>query len=125
MTAKPIIDIMVGVTSLEKSKSCIPLLEAIDYCYAPYKTDVMHWFCKPSPEHREYHLYLIETTNYEWKARLAFRDFLRSHPDSAREYIELKLSLASRYSNDREAYTAAKASFIGDVTTKALAPSGK
>lgn len=121
MTAKPIIDIMVGVKSLEEAKACIPILESIGYCYAPYKPDLMLWFCKPSPEHREYHLYLMEPTSYEWKARLAFRDYLRTHPDIAQEYIKLKQSLANTYANDRDAYTKAKESFVKDVTKKALA----
>lgn len=120
MTAKPIVDIMVGVKSLEKAKDCIPLLESIGYCYAPYKADIMHWFCKPSPERREYHLYLMEPTSYEWRARLGFRDYLRTHSDIAQDYIKLKQSLANKYRNNREAYTKAKESFVQDITKKAL-----
>jgi GrpB-like predicted nucleotidyltransferase (UPF0157 family) len=40
MPAKPVIDIMAGVASLEASRSAIPVLEAHGYCYFPYKTEV-------------------------------------------------------------------------------------
>lgn len=120
MSAKPIIDIMIGVGNLDKAKACLPLLGSIDYCYAPYKADIMHWFCKPSPEHREYHLYLMEPDSYEYKARLAFRDYLIAHPDAAQTYITLKEGLAKEYHNDREAYTKAKETFVKDITSKAL-----
>lgn len=49
LSAKPVIDIMVGVAGLDVSRPCIDLLAGLDYCHAPYRTDVMHWFCKPSP----------------------------------------------------------------------------
>jgi GrpB-like predicted nucleotidyltransferase (UPF0157 family) len=122
MTAKPVIDIMVGVEDLERAKACIPLLESIGYCYAPYKPELMHWFCKPSLERREYHLYLMEPTSDEWKARIAFRDYLKKHANIAQEYLKLKQDLASRYKNDREAYTQAKESFVKEVTLQALSP---
>ncbi len=41
LSAKPIIDILVGVKSVEKAKSIIPVLESIDYVY---------WQENPNPE---------------------------------------------------------------------------
>jgi GrpB-like predicted nucleotidyltransferase (UPF0157 family) len=43
----------------------------------------------------------------------------RSHPEEARRYRELKLSLADQYRANREAYTEAKAAFINSVMEKA------
>lgn len=119
LSAKPIIDIMVGVKNLEEAKACIPLLSSIGYVYYPYKPDQMLWFCKPSPQHREYHLYLIEPTNSEWNARLLFRDFLRKHEDVKNTYESLKKGLADKYKNDRDAYTQAKAEFVFSTVEKA------
>jgi len=48
LCAKPVIDIMVGVTSLSESEPAKDVLRQAGYQYAEYKTDVMHWFCKPS-----------------------------------------------------------------------------
>lgn len=120
LVAKPIVDIMVGVENLEKAKECIPLLENIQYNYFPYKPDQMHWFCKPSPSHREFHLYLIEPTHSEWIARLAFRDYLRKHSDVAQEYVLQKTKLAKEFINDREAYTQGKSDFIKSISELAF-----
>ncbi len=120
LAAKPIIDIMVGVESLAQSKECIELLAQIDYCYAPYRTNIMHWFCKPSPEHRTHHLYLMEPTNPEWKARLAFRNYLRDNASARMEYETLKLRLSKKHKFDREAYTAAKTEFVARIVKIAL-----
>ena len=58
LIAKPVIDIMFGVKTLEGSKAAIEILNENGYCYFPYKNDVMHWFCKPSNETRTHHLHL-------------------------------------------------------------------
>lgn len=47
LDAKPVIDIMAGVESLEGSREALPVLEGYEYCYAPYRTEVMHWFANP------------------------------------------------------------------------------
>ena len=120
MSAKPIIDIMVGVKNLEEAKACIPLLEKIQYCYYPYKPEEMIWFCKPSPYKRTHHLYLMEVSHPEWQARIAFRDYLKNHPDAKEEYLNLKTELAEKYRDDREAYTEAKTDFVKKIVKKAL-----
>ena len=115
LAAKPIIDIMVGVESLDASKKAIQIMENNDYCYHPYKGDVMHWFCKPSPEVRTHHVHLIPFESKLWFERLAFRDYLRSHPIVAQDYAKLKRKLAIESNGDREKYTQEKTSFICDV----------
>jgi GrpB-like predicted nucleotidyltransferase (UPF0157 family) len=48
-----------------------------------------------------------------------FRDYLRRHPDQARNYVELKRNLARQFRDDREGYTAAKDAFVLDIVAKA------
>ena len=115
--AKPIIDILVGVDSLETSRACFDPLAKLGYLYAPYRTDEMHWFCKPHPSRRTHHLHLIPTNSQRFRHELTFRDWLRADPATAREYEILKHHLARRFANDREAYTDAKADFIRRVIT--------
>jgi GrpB-like predicted nucleotidyltransferase (UPF0157 family) len=112
LAAKPIIDVMAGVASLEASRAALPLLAPLGYCYFPYKADVMHWLCKPSDEVRTHHLHLIPFESRLWHERLTFRDRLRADPDARAAYARLKYALAERYRDDREAYTAAKTPFI-------------
>ncbi|MCO7223533.1 GrpB family protein [Pleionea sp. CnH1-48] len=118
LTAKPIIDIMVGVTSLAASKEAIEVLTQNGYCYYPYKPDVMHWFCKPSDAFRTHHLHLIPFDSELWHQRLLFRDRLRNHPELANEYQTLKIKLAEQYRDDREAYTQKKWPFIKEVLNR-------
>ena len=120
LAAKPIIDIMAAVESLDASRPAIAALVDAGYCYAPYRPDAEHWFCKPSPEFRTHHLHLVPGGSRQWLGAIAFRDYLRAHPETARQYESLKRQLAARYRDDREAYTAAKHSFIERVTSLAL-----
>lgn len=113
LDAKPIIDILVGVEDLETSRACFEPLAELDYLYAPYRADEMHWFCKPHPSRRTHHLHLVPTGGRRFQDELAFRDRLRSSPRTATEYVALKRDLARRFADDREAYTDAKARFIG------------
>jgi GrpB-like predicted nucleotidyltransferase (UPF0157 family) len=74
LMAKPIIDIQVGVADLPSTQPCIELLLDLNYCYAPYRADEMHWFCKPSPQRRTHHLHLVPTGSRRFRDVLAFRD---------------------------------------------------
>ena len=112
LSAKPVIDIMAPVRSLEASRAAIAAAESAGYRYYPYQPEAMHWFCKPSPAHRTHHLHLLPMGSRLWFERLAFRDALRTKPALAQAYAELKLRLATEYRNDREAYTQAKEPFI-------------
>lgn len=79
LAAKPVIDIMAAVESLEASRPALERLRGLGYCYAPYRCDVMHWLCKPSPELRTHHLHLVPFQSALWIERLAFRDLLRGN----------------------------------------------
>ena len=46
---------------------------------------------------------------------ILFRDYLRSHPATAREYEALKLSLLPKYKHNRDGYTEAKSEFVKRV----------
>jgi GrpB-like predicted nucleotidyltransferase (UPF0157 family) len=115
LDAKPVIDILAGVLDLEASRDCFQPLGEIGYLYAPYKSEEMHWFCKPHPSRREYHLHLVPANSARFRDELSFRDRLRAKPEIAREYAAVKHSLAACFPNDREAYTEAKSDFIAHV----------
>jgi GrpB-like predicted nucleotidyltransferase (UPF0157 family) len=121
LDAKPVIDILVGVSDLPSSRACIAPLSRIGYLYAPYRASEMHWFCKPDPARRTHHLHLVPTGSRRFREELAFRDHLRSHAEAAAEYAALKRTLAARFERDREGYTAAKEEFIRAVLGAAMA----
>ncbi len=119
LSAKPIVDIMAGVRTLDDSRPAIAAAERLQYRYFPYRPDLMHWFCKPSPARRTHHLHLVPVTSRLWAERLVFRDHLRRHGSVAAEYALLKGRLAEQYRTDREAHTDAKGPFIQRVLADA------
>jgi GrpB-like predicted nucleotidyltransferase (UPF0157 family) len=120
LESKPVIDILIGVRGLEESRMCFEPLAGLGYQYAPYRSDEMHWFCKPDPTRRTHHLHLVPTNSSRFRDELAFRDYLRNHRDTAQEYGALKRRLAKDLEHDREAYTQAKAEFIRATVRRAL-----
>jgi len=119
LAAKPVIDIMVGVADLASSRPCIDLLAGLDYCYAPYRAETMHWFCKPRPSNRTHHLHLVPTGSRRFVDVLAFRDYLRAHRCVATRYEALKRDLTACHGDDREVYTDGKSDLVGRLTEAA------
>lgn len=119
--AKPVIDIMAAVRDLGTSVAARDALASLQYVYFPYRPDVMHWFCKPSPARRTHHLHLVPMRSPLWTERLLFRDYLRSSKAAAEEYVALKVKLAAKYEFDREAYTNAKTDFVRSILEHASA----
>lgn len=116
LAAKPIIDIMVPVRSLEHSQPAIAVLtEQAGYVYFPYKPEQMHWLCKPSPQVRTHHVHLVPLVSTLWHERLHFRDALRQDPQLAQAYAQLKRELAQAFKHDREGYTDGKTAFVQRV----------
>jgi GrpB-like predicted nucleotidyltransferase (UPF0157 family) len=121
LAAKPIIDIMAPVQTLQASRPAIEAVSSAGYVYYPYKPNAMHWFCKPSPELRTHHLHLVPFGSALWQQRIGFRDALRRSPALVTEYAELKRQLAEQFRHDREAYTEAKGPFVQRVLAECVA----
>ncbi len=120
--AKPIIDIMVAVHRLADAEECVEPLRSIGYEYVPEYNDIIperRYFHKGPAEARTHHLHVVELASDFWERHLLFRDFLRTHPEEAEQYYDLKKELATHYRSDREAYTEAKTAFIESVVDKA------
>ncbi|MFQ5918735.1 MAG: GrpB family protein [Thermoplasmata archaeon] len=122
LASKPILDIMPGVRDLSVAEFCVKPLASIGYTYVPEHEREMperRYFRKGPPEGRTHHLHMVETASDFWQRHLLFRDYLRTHDETAREYEGLKRRLAREYGTDREAYTEAKTAFIAPVVERA------
>jgi GrpB-like predicted nucleotidyltransferase (UPF0157 family) len=65
------------------------------------------------PENLPYHhLYVVVSGNRAHRDHVDLRDFLRSHPDHAARYAQLKHDLEHLLATDRVAYTEGKATLI-------------
>lgn len=62
---------------------------------------------------RVFHLHLRLVGDHD---ELYFRDYLLDHPDIAKDYEEMKLSLWKTFEHDRNGYTNAKTTFIKKYT---------
>ncbi len=123
LAAKPVIDIMVGVRSLEDSPALVGRLEAIGYEYVPefeQQIPFRRYFRKLRGGRRTHQIHLVERSNAEWWVRhVLFRDYLRAHPEVAEGYARLKYEVSDRFREDRAAYTDAKTGFISEIVRRA------
>ena len=124
LSAKPIIDILIAVRSLAVAQATfVDALRKLDYVYWADnpKKDRM-FFVKGMPPfgtRRSHHVHVTEPDGEMWQ-RLAFRDYLRAHPEEAQTYERLKRRLAAEHRADREAYTDAKSVYVDSVMRKAM-----
>jgi GrpB-like predicted nucleotidyltransferase (UPF0157 family)/GNAT superfamily N-acetyltransferase len=114
LAAKPIIDIAAPVRSLVEAHRAIPVLERAGWLYWPSDPNGSWrlWFLHPRPEARTHHLYLIQHDDQHLRELTVFRDRLYTDEPARMQYAELKQLLAQEYRTDRDAYTAAKTSFV-------------
>jgi GrpB-like predicted nucleotidyltransferase (UPF0157 family) len=111
LAAKPVIDLVL-VVERESLQPAIDRLTAVGYAHeGNLGVEGREAFRSPAGE-RKHHLYLAPTDSDELRAQLAFRDRLRESEALATKYETLKRELASRFGDDRIAYTEAKADFI-------------
>ncbi len=116
LAAKPVIDILVAVPSLDVARDRFePKLRALGYVFWSEnpKTDRL-FFVKGLPPHgdrRTHHVHVTERPGALWD-QLRFRDYLRAHHDEAQRYEALKREAAETFGNDREAYTQAKTAYM-------------
>lgn len=128
LAAKPVVDMVIEIADELLGKRVIPeILEPQGYdCFWRPEGNIVEppffTWCIRRNEHgeRTHHLHFVVPG---FKDReLAFRDLLRSDPDLANRYGELKLSLCESHANDRIAYTEAKGDFIRRALSNAASP---
>jgi GrpB-like predicted nucleotidyltransferase (UPF0157 family) len=123
LSAKPIIDILIGARSLEEAGQAIQPIEALGYQFwADNPNFEKMFFVKGMPPFgpgRTHHIHIVKYGSDYWRARLLFRDYLRDHPQESQRYADLKYKLMHVYLDDREAYTDAKYDYIAEVLKKA------
>lgn len=133
LAAKPIIDMMPGLRSLDDATPLIPLLGTIGYEYVPE-------FEKPSPElndpgmperryfrkdldgARAFHMHMVEAGSEFWVRHLRFRNYLRGFPEAGSAYADLKRRIAADFnaaltltSDVNVGYTDRKTAFVEDA----------
>lgn len=124
MCAKPIIDLDVVVRA-EDVPAAISAVEALGYRHegnlGVAGREAFRWV-GDFPEH---HLYVCPEGSPAIERHLLIRDYLRKHPEIAREYAGLKKQLAQKYRDNRTKYQAAKSEFVDAMLEKARKEFGR
>ena len=113
LCAKPIIDMMAPVTSLDQADELGENLATIGYRKIDAGFFKRRFFRKVvTSADLAYHLHLVVSPDWPVKNELLLRDWLVQHQDVARAYEALKVKLAAAYSDDMPRYTEGKSSFL-------------
>ncbi|WES95811.1 GrpB family protein [Chryseobacterium arthrosphaerae] len=147
LSAKPIIDIMIGVQNDEDLDKIPPLLKGKNYVYyekyngeMPYRrffiklTDYPQNLGLPEIIHqgdeipekmhdhklRIAHIHTIPVSSEHWLRHIAFRDYLRTHPEVRNEYQKIKERLSMQEWHDGNDYNEGKDPFIKKEEQKAV-----
>jgi GrpB-like predicted nucleotidyltransferase (UPF0157 family) len=126
LAAKSVIDIQLSVASLETQRIYAQPLARLGYVHIPLgPVDQFYpFFQKPVAWPTTHHVHLCVQGSEHERRHLAFRDYLRSHPAVAAEYVKLKRSLAASHDGatleSRERYSLSKSEFIASVVERAL-----
>lgn len=117
--AKPVVDIQVSVGSMVPRAAYVESLARLGYRWAldPW-TDEHEFFSRDEDGRRAFHVHVCRQGS-EWEQRhLAFRDWLRNHPEDAAAYERLKRDLVERHPRDTYTYTDEKSVFIREVEAR-------
>jgi GrpB-like predicted nucleotidyltransferase (UPF0157 family) len=118
LAAKPVIDLMAGVADMAVAEALAGPLCQVGYTTsAEFNASLQDrkWFMRWADGHRTHHLHVMVQEGKRWKEHLIFRDALRTDAGLAARYGALKHRLAATHGRDREAYTAAKATFVNEL----------
>jgi GrpB-like predicted nucleotidyltransferase (UPF0157 family) len=121
LAAKPVIDLLAVVGDLSDARTTlVPVLEHHGYEYRPGDVRGRLFLAKGPRTNRTHYLSLAERHSDFYVEKVAFRDYLREHPDIAAAYGSLKRELAAEHPDDRSAYTEGKGAFIERVLETAM-----
>jgi len=114
LTAKPIIDLSVGVRRFKDARKLTPALRALGYGF-DRKFQHQLFFAKGSDSKRTHYLHVMKYQGAKWNNDAFFRHYLRSHPARAKAYARLKIKLAKQYPSERQKYSNGKDVFIKET----------
>ena len=119
--AKPIIDMLAVTEDVRLLDEHASRLEALAYeALGEFGIPGRRYFRKNNVAgERTHQIHSFQADSPEITRHLAFCEYLRAHPDAAREYETLKLRLAEAHPEDIELYTEGKGALIRDIDARA------
>lgn len=123
LPAKPILDIIVLVADMGQTPPALAALERADFEFRPEVSSAHRKFLRkldPSGQ-RTHHLHIHDNAD-EVHRHVMFRDCLRNDAEVRAAYLAHKEDLATRFREDRGAYSRGKSDFIDQVIRAAGGP---
>ena len=136
LSAKPVIDMLVVLRETETIDRFSAAMRGLGYRVRGECLDAeipgtpgRFYFTKDDPERRTHHVHVYAVDHPEIVDKLAFRDYLRTHPQRAAQYGAIKRHLAVEHRHDNIGYMRGKDAYIKSVLDEARhwlsrAPSG-
>lgn len=115
LSAKPIIDIAVGVRHLSDFDKVKEKFMVEPYSVKEDSTEGEILVLKGNEDNRTHFIHVMEPDSKRYIESILFRDYLRKNIWALEKYEELKKDLAVKYADDRKKYTASKNEFINEI----------
>lgn len=120
ISAKPIVDILVEVQSIQRVDAFNQVLT--EHGYIPkgeFGLDGRRFFIKGSEEIRTHYIHMYAQGHPDIARHLVFRDYLQHHAEAAAAYGKLKEALAAQFPSDTDAYQDGKSAWINEAEAQA------
>ena len=121
LAAKPIIDMMAVVRSLEKVDDARGKFSELGYEYLGEFGIAGRRYFRKGGDERTHQIHIFQADDWNNIGRhLAFRDYMRTHEKERAEYAEIKTALAQRFPYDIDGYCDGKDAFVREMEKRAL-----
>jgi len=121
LSAKPIIDIMVGLHDYAIAGELLQGMSHMGYRYmAEYEESIpdRKFFLKSSGGERSHHVHMVQLNEEYWDRHMFFRNHLRRNEIVRHAYQDLKTRLSNLDWKNRNQYALAKSAFIRAIEEK-------
>lgn len=124
MTAKPIIDILIGVDDIAKvDKALYKKLQSIGFLRLRVERPdeiVLAKFTDNTYEVKTHYIHMVDYDKELWKNQLFFRNFLNSNVEVRAEYLNIKITSAKQKNININKYTDLKEPFVKSIFAKRI-----
>lgn len=121
LKSKPVIDIMPVVRDINRVDEFNTAMVAIGYKSKGENGIFGRRYFQKGGDNRTHHVHIYELGNPEIERHLAFRDYLRTHPDASKKYGDLKEELSQCFPYDMKSYIKGKEQLALEIERKAVA----
>ncbi|MBA9026096.1 GrpB family protein [Peribacillus huizhouensis] len=121
LSAKPIIDIMIVVKNIHRIDNYNTNMIPIGYEPKGENGLKGRRYFQKGGDKRTHHVHIYEIDNPAIERHLAFRDYLREHPDAVKRYGTLKEELSRLFPYEIHSYISGKEQLVLELERMAIA----